>query len=118
MPNSCTLQTTCSRHDIEDLKIILSTLTDTSLTNQARDQWLVPLTRKVSLNWKMNRSDFRNAIQKQHTILLSAIVLLSVIVNYKPQCLVPRRLKCNDREKLLKIMLVSFLTKASTDPLS
>ena len=118
MPNSCTLQTTCSRHDIEDLKIILSTLTDTSLTNQARDQWLVPLTRKVSLNWKMNRSDFRNAIQRQHTILLSAIVLLSVIVNYKPQCLVPRRLKCNDLEKLLKIMLVSFLPKTSTDPLS
>lgn len=107
-----------SRHDIEDLNIILSTLTDMSLTNQARDQWLVPLTRKVSLNLKMNRSDFRNAIQKQHTILLSAIVLLSVIVNYKLQCLVPRRLKCNDLEKLLKIILVSFLTKASTDPLS
>lgn len=118
MPNSCTLQTTCSRHDIQDLKIILSTLTDTSLTNQALDQWLVPLTRKVSLNLKMNRSDFRNAIQKQHTILLSAIVLLSVIVNYKLQCLVPRRLKCNDLEKLLKIILVSFLTKTSTDPLS
>lgn len=94
------LQTTYSRHNIENLKAVRSTrlptqnrLIDRSLTNHTfkQDRIMFRSTgREFQLTNKFNEFPqvFETWMKSNKQYSFSIKVLLSVIVNYKPQCLV------------------------------